>query len=650
MISVDHLSVSFGGFYLFRDISFLVNSRDKIGLVGRNGAGKTTLLKVFIGLQQPDEGKVIVPPAIRLGYLPQQMVVIDDKSLFDEAGSAFDEILVLEEEIKKLNLEITTRTDYDSGDYLDLIDQLSEKTERFHLLEGSNRDQKIEQVLMGLGFTRSDFTRHTREFSGGWRMRIELAKILLKMPDVILLDEPTNHLDIDSIQWLEDFLHDYHGAVVMISHDRVFLDRITDRTVEISKGKVYDYRVAYSKYVVLRKERREQQTAAYKNQQKLIDETQDFIDRFRYKATKSVQVQSRIKMLEKLDIIEIDEEDTSSINIKFPPSPRSGSVVLEIRGLSMSYGFHKVLDHVDLTIHRNERVAFVGRNGEGKTTLTKIIIGELPHEGHLKPGHNVKIGYFAQNQDELLDGNKTVLETLDEVAVGDVRSKIRDILGAFLFGGEDVDKKVKVLSGGERSRLAMAKLLLEPCNLLILDEPTNHLDMRSKDILKQALLNYDGTLIAVSHDREFLDGLVTKVYEFENHKIREHLGGIYEFLARKKLASMAELERKTTLQAATNAVKEETSNKQAFLNKKEYDREVRKIETRIEKTELRISEIEKEIAEYEAKISNPEGDLDTLMTPEFYSSYTSLHTSLKEQMSQWEQLHKELENYKSKRI
>ncbi len=650
MISVDHLSVSFGGFFLFRDVSFLVNSKDKIGLVGRNGAGKTTLLKIFIGIQQPDEGKVIVPPAIRLGYLPQQMVVIDDKSLFDEAGSAFDEILVLEQEIKKINEEITTRTDYDSGDYLDLIDQLSEKTERFHLLEGSNRDQKIEQVLTGLGFTRADFTRHTREFSGGWRMRIELAKILLKMPDVILLDEPTNHLDIESIQWLEDFLHDYHGAVVMISHDRVFLDRITDRTVEISKGKIYDYRVPYSKYVVLRKERREQQTAAYKNQQKLIDETQDFIDRFRYKATKSVQVQSRIKMLEKLDIIEIDEEDTSSINIKFPPSPRSGSVALEIRGLSMSYGFHKVLDHVDLTIHRSERVAFVGRNGEGKTTLSKIIIGELPFEGHLKPGHNVKIGYFAQNQDELLEGNKTVLETLDEVAVGDVRTKIRDILGAFLFGGEDVDKKVKVLSGGERSRLAMAKLLLEPCNLLILDEPTNHLDMRSKDILKKALLNYDGTLIAVSHDREFLDGLVTKVYEFENHKIREHIGGIYEFLARKKLASMADLERKATLAASTAAVKEETSNKQAFLNKKEYDRDVRKIETRIEKAEEKISEIEKEIAEYEAKIANPEGDLDALMTPEFYSAYTSLHTMLKEQMSQWEQLHRDLEEYKSKRI
>jgi ATP-binding cassette, subfamily F, member 3 len=649
MISVDHLSVSFGGYYLFKEVSFLVNSRDKIGLVGRNGAGKTTLLKIFIGLQQPDEGKVMVPPAIRLGYLPQQMVVIDDKSLFEEAGSAFDEILMLETEIKKLNGEINTRSDYESADYLDLIEQLSEKTERFHLLEGSNRDQKIEQVLAGLGFTRNDFNRHTREFSGGWRMRIELAKILLKSPDVILLDEPTNHLDIDSIQWLEDFLHDYHGAVVMISHDRVFLDRVTDRTVEISMGKIYDYRVPYSKYVVLRKERREQQTAAYKNQQKLIDDTRDFIERFRYKATKSVQVQSRIKMLDKLDIIEIDEEDTSSINIKFPPSPRSGTVVLEIRGLSMSYGFHNVLDHVDLTIHRHERVAFVGRNGEGKTTLSKIIIGDLPYEGLLKPGHNVKIGYFAQNQDELLEGNKTVLETLDEVAVGDVRSKIRDILGAFLFGGEDVDKKVKVLSGGERSRLAMAKLLLEPCNLLILDEPTNHLDMRSKDILKKALLHYDGTLIAVSHDREFLDGLVTKVYEFENHKIKEHLGGIYEFLARKKLSSMAELEKKAA-RVQSAAPREDSGSKQAFLNKKEFDREVRKLESRIEKAELNISTIEKEIAEYEAKIANPEGDLDAIMTPVFYAAYTALHTSLKEQMNLWEQLHKDLEAYKSKRI
>ncbi len=480
-------------------------------------------------------------------------------------------------------------------------------------------------------------------------MRIELAKILLKSPDVIMLDEPTNHLDIDSIQWLEEFLHNYHGAVLMISHDRVFLDQVTDRTVEISMGKIYDYRVPYSKYVSLRKERREQQTAAYRNQQKLIDDTREFIERFRYKPTKAVQVQSRIRMLEKLEIIEIDEEDNSAINIKFSPAPRSGSIVLEIRDLSMSYGSHQVLDHVDLTIHRGERVAFVGRNGEGKTTLSRIITGELHFEGHLKTGHNVKIGYFAQNQDELLDGNKTVLETLDEVATGDIRSKIRDILGAFLFSGEDVDKKVRVLSGGERSRLAMAKLLLEPCNLLILDEPTNHLDMRSKDILKQALLKYDGTLIAVSHDREFLDRLVTKVYEFANGKIREHLGGIYDFLSRKKLASMAELERKASLQTAA-FVKEEASNsKQAFLEKKEFERELRKLENRIEKAELRITEIEREISSYEAKIANPSGDLDGIMTPEFYAAYTRFHTQLKQQMNEWEQLHQELEEIKNKR-
>jgi len=648
MISVDQLSVSFGGYFLFKEVSFLVNSRDKIGLVGRNGAGKTTLLKIFMGTQQPDEGKVMVPPGIRLGYLPQQMVIIDDKTLFDEAGSAFDEILLLEEEIKFLNHQIATRTDYDSADYLDLIEQLSEKTERYHMLEGSNRDQKIEQVLAGLGFTRNDFTRHTREFSGGWRMRIELAKILLKSPDVILLDEPTNHLDIDSIQWLEEFLHDYHGAVVLISHDRVFLDKVTDRTVEISLGKIHDYRVPYSKYVLLRKERREQQAAAYKNQQRLIDDTHDFIERFRYKPTKSVQVQSRIKMLEKLDIIEIDEEDTSSMHIKFPPSPRAGSVALEIRGLSVSFGFHKVLDHIDLTIHRGERVAFVGRNGEGKTTLSRIIIGELPYEGLLKNGHNVKIGYFAQNQDELLNGNKTVLETLDEVATGDIRARIRDLLGAFLFSGEDVDKKVKVLSGGERSRLAMARLLLEPCNLLILDEPTNHLDMRSKDLLKQALLNYDGTLIAVSHDREFLDGLVNKVYEFGNRKIREHLGGIYEFLERKRLSSLAELERKAA--APSQVIREETGSKQAFLEKKESDREIRKLETRIEKAEHRISEIEKEIGVFEDKIADPAGDPESIKAPGFYAAYTGLQHELSALMLAWEQLHKELEQLKNKRI
>jgi ATP-binding cassette subfamily F protein 3 len=648
MISIEQLSVAFGGYSLFREISFLVNSKDKIGLVGKNGAGKTTLLKICMGIQQPDVGKVVVPPGIRLGYLPQQMVIVDDKTLVEEAGSAFDEIVLLEQEISALNREIIARTDYDSSDYIELIEELSEKTERFHLLEGSNRDQKIEQVLIGLGFRRSDFNRHTREFSGGWRMRIELAKILLKSPDVILLDEPTNHLDIDSIQWLEEFLHGYPGAVVLISHDRIFLDKVTDRTVEISLGKLYDYRVPYSKYVELRKERREQQTASYKNQQKLIQDTRDFIERFRYKPTKAVQVQSRIKMLEKLELIEIDEEDTSSLHIKFPPAPRSGSVPLEITGLSMSYGKHQVLDQVDLTLHRGDRVAFVGRNGQGKTTLSKIIIGELPYDGNFKLGHNVKIGYFAQNQDELLDGNKTVLDTLDEVATGEIRTKIRDILGAFLFSGEDVDKKVKVLSGGERSRLAMAKLLLEPCNLLILDEPTNHLDMRSKDILKQALMSYDGTLIAVSHDREFLDGLVDKVFEFNNRKIREYLGGIFDFLDRKKMDSLKELERNIT-SGTISSRKSESDSKQAFLIRKEYERDVRKFENRIEKVEKQIAETEQEIQDYEARIADPEGDLDSIMTPAFYAAYTSLQTELKNYMDEWEQLQIDLEEYKTKR-
>jgi ATP-binding cassette subfamily F protein 3 len=648
MISIDQLSISFGGYFLFNDVSFLVNSHDKIGLVGRNGAGKTTLLKIFMGLQQPDSGKVVIPGNIRLGYLPQQMVVIDDKTLFDEAGSAFDEILVLEKEIENLNHQISQRTDYESADYVDLIDQLSEKTERFHMLEGSNRDQKIEQVLTGLGFSRNDFKRHTREFSGGWRMRIELAKILLRSPDVVLLDEPTNHLDIDSIQWLEAFLHDYHGAVVLISHDRAFLDKVTDRTVEISMGKIYDYKVPYSKYVTLRKERKEQQTATYRNQQKLIDETQDFIDRFRYKASKAVQVQSRIKMLEKLDIIEIDEEDTSSIHIKFPSAPRSGSIVLDIRGLSMSYGHHKVLDHIDMTIHRGEKIAFVGRNGEGKTTLTKIITGELPHEGTLKPGHNVSLGYFAQNQDELLNDKKTVLETLDEVAVGDIRTKIRDILGAFLFGGDDAEKKVKVLSGGERSRLAMARLLLEPCNLLILDEPTNHLDMRTKDILKKALINFDGTLIAVSHDREFLDGLVNKVFEFRNKKVKEHLGGIYEFLERRKISTLSDLEKKG-LQNIKGA-KDEATSKKAFIDKKDYDRDIRKLENKIGKAEEQIGKLEKEIESFEKLVADPSIDPEKTRAPGFYSSYSNLQAELKQQMNNWEQLQTELEHLKNKRI
>jgi ATP-binding cassette, subfamily F, member 3 len=649
MISIDQLSLSFGGYELFNDISLAINSHDKIGLVGRNGAGKTTLLKVLMGLQQPDKGKVMIPDTIRLGYLPQQMVVVDDKTLYAEAGSAFNEILLLETEIKELNEQISSRNDYESTEYIDLLEQLSEKTERLHILEGSNRDQKIEQVLIGLGFTRNDFERYTNEFSGGWRMRIELAKILLKSPDVVLLDEPTNHLDINSIQWLEDFLHDYHGAILLISHDRVFLDKVTSRTIEISVGKLYDYKVPYSRFVALRKERRDQQLAAYKNQQKLIDETTDFIERFRYKPTKSVQVQSRIKMLEKLDIIEIDEEDTSDINIKFPPSPRSGAVVLGIHELSAGYGFFKVLDHIDLTIHRGEKVAFVGRNGEGKTTLSKVIMGNLPYKGQLKIGHQVKIGYFAQNQDELLDGNKTVLSTLDDVATGDIRTKIRDILGAFLFSGDDTDKKVKVLSGGERSRLAMARLLLEPCNLLILDEPTNHLDMRSKDILKKALLAYDGTLIAVSHDREFLDGLVSKVFEFSCKKIKEFMGGIYDYLESKKMISLAELEKKAILKPWLVAT-EGSVSKKAFIDKKEFDREVRKLENQISKVELRIETLEKEISIFEEKISDPSADPESIKAPGFYLSYSNLQNEYAQQMSLWEQLHIDLDNLKNKRI
>jgi len=648
MISFSGLSVMFGGQYLFREISFLVNPKDKIGLVGRNGAGKTTLLKIVMGQQSYDEGQVVIPKGIRLGYLPQQMIVADNKTLIDEASGAFDEINILEREIEGLTRIIESSADPDTEEYMDYLGQLAEKNERFHMLDDGSRDQKIEQVLMGLGFRRDDFTRPTREFSGGWRMRIELAKILLRSPDVILLDEPTNHLDIDSIQWLEEFLKNYHGAVVLISHDRAFLDTVTTRTVEISLGHLYDYRVPYSQFVTLRRERREQQMAAYRNQQKMIGDTREFIERFRYKNTKAVQVQSRIKMLEKLDMIEVDEEDTAAMRIQFPPAPRSGTIVFEAMNLSKSYGMHEVLKNIDLKLHRGDRVAFVGRNGEGKTTLSKIIAGELDYEGEIRTGHNVHTGYFAQNQDELLDNNKTVLETLDEVAVGDVRARLRDLLGAFLFSGEDSDKKVRVLSGGERSRLAMARLLLETYNFLVLDEPTNHLDMRSKDILKQALLKYDGTLVIVSHDREFLDGLVTKVYEFSNHHIREHLGGIYDFLQRKKIASLKELERKNQ-EKPTGPVKEESISKIAFLEKKEYEKELRKITSQIGKTEIRIGEVEKHIARFESVVANPSGSEGQLNDPDFYRKYQQFQHELEELLSRWERLHSELDTLKNKR-
>lgn len=544
MISVDGLTVEFGGSALFSDISFVINEKDRIALMGKNGAGKSTLLKILAGVREPTRGKVSAPKDTVIAYLPQYLMTEDGRTVFEETAQAFAHLHEMEAEIAALNKELETRTDYESDSYMELIERVSTLSEKFYSIEEINYDADIEKTLLGLGFTREDFNRQTSEFSGGWRMRIELAKLLLKKPDVLLLDEPTNHLDIESIQWLEDFLIDNGQAVVVISHDRAFVDHITTRTIEVTMGRIYDYKVNYSQYLQLRKERREQQQKAYDEQQKFIAETKDFIERFKGTYSKTLQVQSRVKMLEKLEILEVDEEDTSALRLKFPPSPRSGSYPVTIENVSKSYGDHTVFRNANLTIERGDKIAFVGKNGEGKSTLVKCIMKELEHDGTLTIGHNVMIGYFAQNQASLLDENLTVFQTIDDVAKGDIRNKIKDLLGAFMFGGENSAKKVKVLSGGERTRLAMIKLLLEPVNLLILDEPTNHLDMKTKDILKQALMDFDGTLIVVSHDRDFLDGLVTKVYEFGNKKVTEHLEGIYEFLQRKKMENLNELERK----------------------------------------------------------------------------------------------------------
>lgn len=544
MISVDGLTVEFGGSALFSDISFVINEKDRIALMGKNGAGKSTLLKILAGVREPTRGKVSAPKDTVIAYLPQHLMTEDGRTVFEETAQAFAHLHEMEAEIAALNKELETRTDYESDSYMELIERVSTLSEKFYSIEEINYDADIEKTLLGLGFTREDFNRQTSEFSGGWRMRIELAKLLLKKPDVLLLDEPTNHLDIESIQWLEDFLIDNGQAVVVISHDRAFVDHITTRTIEVTMGRIYDYKVNYSQYLQLRKERREQQQKAYDEQQKFIAETKDFIERFKGTYSKTLQVQSRVKMLEKLEILEVDEEDTSALRLKFPPSPRSGSYPVTIENVSKSYGDHTVFRNANLTIERGDKIAFVGKNGEGKSTLVKCIMKELEHDGTLTIGHNVMIGYFAQNQASLLDENLTVFQTIDDVAKGDIRNKIKDLLGAFMFGGENSAKKVKVLSGGERTRLAMIKLLLEPVNLLILDEPTNHLDMKTKDILKQALMDFDGTLIVVSHDRDFLDGLVTKVYEFGNKKATEHLEGIYEFLQRKKMENLNELERK----------------------------------------------------------------------------------------------------------
>jgi ATP-binding cassette subfamily F protein 3 len=543
MISVDGLTVEFGGSALFSDVSFVINEKDRIALMGKNGAGKSTLLKI-LAVREPSRGKVSAPKDTVIAYLPQHLMTEDGRTVFEETAQAFAHLHEMEAEIAELNKQLETRTDYESDGYMELIERVSTLSEKFYSIEEINYDADIEKTLLGLGFKREDFDRQTSEFSGGWRMRIELAKLLLKKPDVLLLDEPTNHLDIESIQWLEDFLIDNGQAVVVISHDRAFVDHITTRTIEVTMGRIYDYKVNYSQYLQLRKERREQQQKAYDEQQKMIAETREFIERFKGTYSKTLQVQSRVKMLEKLEILEVDEEDTSALRLKFPPSPRSGSYPVTIENVSKAYGDHTVFRNANLMIERGDKIAFVGKNGEGKSTLVKCIMKEIEHEGTLTLGHNVMIGYFAQNQASLLDENLTVFQTIDDVAQGDIRNKIKDLLGAFMFGGENSAKKVKVLSGGERTRLAMIKLLLEPVNLLILDEPTNHLDMKTKDILKQALLDFDGTLIVVSHDRDFLDGLVSKVYEFGNQKVTEHLEGIYEFMQRKKMENLRELERK----------------------------------------------------------------------------------------------------------
>jgi len=641
MISIDKLTVRFGGIALFAEISLLINPKYRVGLVGKNGAGKTTLLKVLNGNIRPDEGQVTIPQGITIGYLPQEMKLIDDSNLLTETAKAFGAINQLEEELNDLNQALAKREDYESDEYLELCNKVAELSDRLHIMDSGKRQEKMEQTLKGLGFSPADFNKPTSTFSGGWRMRIELAKILLQSPNVLLLDEPTNHLDIESIQWLEDFLKNYNGAVVLISHDRTFLDTITNRTVEISLGKLYDFSMPYSKYVEERKIQREMQMATYKNQQKRIEETKEFIERFRYKATKAVQVQSRIKQLEKMDVVEIEEEDTAKINIRFPDAPRSGREVYKTKELVKQYGEKMVLYHIDLVIERGEKIAFVGKNGEGKSTLSKIITNETENtSGESILGHNVKIGYFAQNQDERMDGDDTVFDTIDKVAVGDIRTKIRDILGAFLFSGEDVDKKVKVLSGGEKSRLAMAKLMLEPYNFLVLDEPTNHLDIRSKDILKQALQFYNGTMVIVSHDRDFLQGLTDKVYEFKNHKIREYIGDIKEFLEKKKMENLSELEKqqsaKTKAPSNSGDKKKATAKDGTFREKKELEREIKKTSQTIEKTETDIENTEAEIAQLENIMADPEKLSQEKNPDHIYEKYNKQKKHLEELLVNWE--------------
>ncbi len=642
MITLQDITVRYGGFELFSKLSLTIADNDRMGLVGRNGAGKSTLLKLITGREKPEQGKISIPTNKRIGYLPQKMVFRPGKSVLEESLTAFDELLKIEARINKLGEELASRTDYESKEYSQLIHQHSELTGEFEILGGSNIQAETEKVLKGLGFEDKDFSEPCAHFSGGWRMRIELAKILLRKPDVLLLDEPTNHLDIESIIWLEEFLENFKGSLLLISHDRVFLDSVTRRTVEIYSGRLHDYKVAYSKFVELREERNKQLIASYHNQQKLIEKTEDFIERFRYKATKANQVQSRIKQLRKLELIEI-EESQAEIHFRFPDPPRSGDIVCELKGLSKNYGSKNVLDNISFLMERGEKIAFVGKNGEGKTTLARILKGELDYNGYFRLGHNVSIGYYAQNQDELLDEGKTVLETIDDAAVGEIRTKIRTLLGSFLFGKEEVDKKVKVLSGGERSRLSLIKLLLKPVPLLILDEPTNHLDLRSKDILKKALLDYKGSLILVSHDRYFLDGLADKIYEFKKHKIKEYLGGIQDFLAKRKIASLNELERKSSTDSGKNS-NQESSNKQLYLERKNKQKKLRKLQNELNNKEKEIEDIELQIAETDKKLADAEFLAGKEANEQFFSTYNKLKHRLEQLLYEWELISEKLED------
>ncbi|WP_407405772.1 ABC-F family ATP-binding cassette domain-containing protein [Sodaliphilus sp.] len=636
MISIQGLNVEFGSQVLLKDINYVINKRDRIALVGKNGAGKSTMLKIIAGLQSPTSGVVARPVDITIGYLPQQMVLTDSLTVLEEVNKAFSHVHELDETINRLNAELLERTDYESESYQELIDLLSLKTEARTMMQSENIDAQIEKTLIGLGFARTDFNRPTNEFSGGWRMRIGLAKILLLNPDVLLLDEPTNHLDIESIQWLESFLTTRNGSLVLVSHDRAFIDNVTTRTIEISLGRIYDYQVNYSHFVELRKERLEQQRRAYENQQKLIHDTEDFIEKFRYKATKAVQVQSRIKQLEKIERIEVDEVDNSRLRLKFPPAPRSGDYPVIADEVRKDYGTLNVFHNVTFTIKRGEKVAFVGKNGAGKTTLVKCIMNEIEHSGELKIGHNVKIGYFAQNQAQLLDGEITVFDTIDRVAVGDIRTRINDLLGAFMFGGKASEKKVKVLSGGEKSRLAMIKLLLEPVNFLILDEPTNHLDMRTKDILKDAIRDFDGTVVVVSHDRYFLDGLVDKVYEFGGGVVKEHLGGIYDFLEKKKLDSLQQLEAKDVVKKE-NADNTPSTGKLSYMEQKERDRKAKQAVKRVKQLEELINDLEQKIKEIEDELATGSSS-----APDIYTRHAQLNTQLEETMLEWEEASEQL--------